>query len=138
MSVLRHPAACDGPKFGAVHGGGGGGGSSADTTTNQTDDRIANDQGVVIDDGSTATFNIEDISGEALQELTAFGAAILNFAEVAQKESFRVAESSLDRAFDGTDGAGNDVVKDLIKYGAIAGGVYAAARFGPDLLKAMK
>lgn len=112
--------------------------SSSSNTTEQTDKRIAAESSIVISDGATSTIQVEDVSDDALEALTAFGEEVLGFATTAQKESFRVGEAALDRAFDSTPGAENDVLKVLFKWGTVAGGAALAARYAPDLIKALK
>lgn len=125
-------------QFGALWKSSSSSSSSSSNETNQTDKRIAAESSIVVSDGATSTITVEDISDDALEALTAFGEEVLGFATTAQKESFRVSEAALDRAFDGAAGAENNVLKVLIKWGAVAGGAALAARYAPDLIKALK
>ena len=123
--------------------------SSNTTQTEQVDRRIAADSSLVATDGAAISVDIEDISPQALEELAEFGeevlglaassaAEALEFAETAQKESFRLSEASLDRAFDATDAAAPDVMRDLFKVGAITAAGIAGIKFAPQILRAFK
>lgn len=137
MIICAHPARAAGPALGAVWNSSA---SSSDSsqTNETTDKRIAAEGSLVVSDSSEAHINVEDISDEALAALTAFGEEILGFAKTAQVESYRVSEAALNRAFDSTPGAELDVMKTLIKWGTVAGGAAVAARYAPDLLKALR
>lgn len=117
---------------------GGSSSSSSSNTTQQTDKRIAADSSLVISDGSTATISVEDISADALDALTQFGAEVLGFAETAQTESYRVSEAALQRAFASTPGGELLTVEALVKWGLVVGGAAASARYAPDIIKALK
>ena len=112
--------------------------SSSSTTTNQTDERIAAESSIVADDNAVVEIMIEDVSPEALGKLTEFGDRILTFAESSRDESFKVAAMALQRSFDNTDGAQVDLVRGLIKWGAVAGIAAVSARYAPDLVRALK
>ena len=112
--------------------------SSSSSKTEQTDKRIAAESSLVATEGGSITVDIEDVSPEALEALTEFGEEVLGFAATAQKESFRVSEAALDRAFDATDAAAADVVRDLVKIGAAAGVGIVAARMAPQIVRAFR
>jgi hypothetical protein len=129
----------------AVHGGGSSSSSSSSSETNQKDDRIAAEGSIVADESSQITINTEDISDEALAELSAFGGQILEFgaesftfAKEAQREAFDLSERSLERSFDATKAAAPDLVRTLIKWGAVAGVAAVAAQNAPSILKELR
>lgn len=103
------------------------------STTQNFDRRIAAESSIVAAEGSNVT--VESITPEALKAVSDLGTDVLNVAATAQKESARLSEAALNRAFDSTAGGSADLVRQAIVFGAIAAVGIVLARAAPKFLR---
>lgn len=100
--------------------------SSSRSTTQNFDRRIAGESSLIATEGST--INVTDVSAGTIEKA-------LGFATVAQKESARLSEAALDRAFDSTAGGSSDLIRQLITFGAVAAVAVVVVRAAPGILR---